>query len=111
MRILLDVIHKENGPLEIDASTGCPEVQRELAESLIEHHRKLAQARVAAISRRELEGSTNAELIQIMQQGKCETEAAMRVFAKRLFNQAQTRSVNRGNSKLSTHGREVLMLE
>ncbi|CAE7447999.1 unnamed protein product [Symbiodinium pilosum] len=75
------VIHKEDGPLEIDTSTACPEVSREAAEGLIERyaalvrHRRAAQARVAAVSR-DLEESSNAKLVQIMQQGKCETEAA-----------------------------------
>ena len=50
-----EVIHKENGPLEIDTPTGCPEVAQEVAEDLIEQyealvrHRKVAQARVAAL--------------------------------------------------------------
>ena len=88
---VFEVVHKENGPLEIDTSSGCPEVPRQVAEDLIEkyealvRHRKVAQARIAAISH-DLEGHTNAELIQVMQQGKCETEAAMRVFAKRFFS-------------------------
>ena len=47
----------------------------------------MAQARIAAISH-DLEGYANAELIQAMQQGKCETESAMRMFARRLFPEA-----------------------
>ena len=54
--LVFEVVHKENGPLEIDTSTGCPEVPRKVAEDLIEkyealvRHRKVAQARIAAIS-------------------------------------------------------------
>ena len=90
---VFEVVHKENGPLEIDTSHGCPEVPRKVAEDLIEQyealvrHRKVAPARITAISH-DLEGYTDAELIQGMQQGKCETEAAMRVFAKTLFPKA-----------------------
>ena len=71
-RILCDedtseVTQKENGPLEIDTSTGCPEVPREVAEDPIEQyealvrHRRVVQARVLAISRH-LEESSNCKV-------------------------------------------------
>ena len=60
---------------------------------------------MAAISR-DLEGVSNAELIQITQQGKCETEVAMRVFARRLFPQAPDHSI-----EAVVFGREVLLLK
>ena len=77
-RILFDedvfeVVHKENGPLEIDTSTGCPEVPREVAEDLISQYealvrqRKVIRARVAALTQ-DLEGYSNQELVQATQQ-------------------------------------------
>ena len=79
---IFEVVHKKDGALDIDTSTRCPEVPRDVAEDLEQceasvRHRKVAQARVVAISQ-DLEKSTNAELIQIMQQGKCETDARIR---------------------------------
>ena len=53
---VFEVVCKENGPLEIDTSTGCPEVPRKVAEDLIDQYealvrrRKVARARIAAVS-------------------------------------------------------------
>ena len=40
---VFEVVHKENGPLEIDTSTGCPEVPRKVAENLIEQYEALVR--------------------------------------------------------------------
>ena len=107
---IVEVVHQEDCPLDIDMSTGCPEVPREVAEELIERrealvrHCKVEQARVAAISQ-DLAKSTDSELIQNPQQGKCETEAAMRVFAKRLFPQAPDQLIEAVVSCLPTDGK------
>ena len=90
---VFEVVHKENCPLLINTSTGCPEVPRAVAEDLIDQYealvrqRKVVRAKVAALAQ-DLESYTDQELVQAMQQGKCETEAALRLFTRRLFPEA-----------------------
>ena len=106
---VFEVVHKKN-PLEIDTSTGCLEVSRAVAEDLIDQYdalvrqRKVVRAKVAALTQ-EFESYTNQKLAQAMQQGKCETEAALRLFTRRLFPEASEQLLDSVLGCLPTDGK------
>ena len=91
---VFEVVHKETGPLLIDTSTGCPEVPRAVAEDLIDQYealvrqRKVICAKVAALAQ---------------DRDKCETEAALRLFTRRLCPEASGQLCDSVLGCLPTH--------
>ena len=85
------ISHPTHGQLQIDATSGCPEVDYDVALRLISEYealvkeREVHEARVSCLLS-DLKQSTDEELAQIMWNGGVEAAAALRLLAARLFN-------------------------
>ena len=85
-----EIVHPQYGKLEVDTSSGCPEVSTEVALDLIKRYEALVgkkQVREGKINKmmHDMASFTKAQLAETIRQEGSDAEAALRLLLSRVF--------------------------
>eukprot|EP00439_Symbiodinium_sp_Y106_P058158 s4927_g8.t1 len=103
------VSHPTRGQLEVDATSGCPEIGQQIALQLIaeyEEHVKskdVHEARVRCLLK-DLRRESTEQLARLMLAGGVEAAAALRLLVSRMFPQVPADLLKRVPPSLTQHG-------